>query len=111
MTRARRPARSPARRKKNPSQSGRINITAHLAGVPAQWGTLKTVGGLRVVEVAPTLYLTPDLEVEAARFSRAEGAHFTGWVVRYDRRGEYSDPIPTKAEALRLMVEWPRGRR
>lgn len=109
--------RNPARKRKaakrrNPSpKSSRVNIAAHLPGVPPLWGTMKTVGGLLVVEVSPTLYLTPDLEVETSKFSRAQGDEFTGWVVRCDRHSENSDPIPTKAEALRAMVNWPRGRR
>lgn len=99
-------------KRRNPApKSARVNIAAHLSGVPPLWGTLKTIGGLRVVEVSPSLYLTPDLEVEASKFSRAQGDEFTGWVVRYDRHSEHSDPIPTKAEALRAMVNWPRGRR
>ena len=107
------PSRSrKAMKRRNPApKSARVNIAAHLPGVPPLWGTMKTVGGLRVVEVSPTLYLTPDLEVEAAKFSRAQGDEFTGWVVRCDRYSENSDPIPTKAEALRAMVNWPRGRR
>jgi hypothetical protein len=40
----------------------------------------------------------------ATRFTRREGADFTGWVVRNAHSSsDYSDPIARKADALRLL--------
>lgn len=109
----RRPARKAPVRRRNPAKAARVNIAEALGanrGAPPLWGTFKTVGGLRVVEVSPDVYLTPDLEVEAMRSYLSRGDYFSGWTVRCLRDGSYSDPIPTKAEALRVMTDWPRPR-
>jgi hypothetical protein len=111
MKRPVRSTRCPTRKRvANPAKNDRVNLAAHLPGVPPLWGTLKTIGGLRVVEVSPDVYLTPDLEVEATRSYLSRGDYFSGWIVRCERDRSYSDSIPTKAEALQVMVDWPRPR-
>ena len=44
--------------------------------------------------------------ISAAKYTKSQGAGFTGWVVRDERdRLCYSDPIPTKREAIKAMRE------
>lgn len=50
-----------------------------------------------------------DEEVEAVRYYKTEGATFSGWVIRSRVDSySYSDPIPTKAEAIRYLLQWDR---
>lgn len=72
------------------------------------YGVPKRVFGVDVYEISPDIYyLQEDPNVDATRFYRKEGADFSGWVVA---RGQsvYSDPIPTKKEAIQLMPELAR---
>lgn len=41
--------------------------------------------------------------VTAVRYTRAEGATFSGWVVRNERDGTHSDPIRLRADAVRQL--------
>lgn len=48
-----------------------------------------------------------DGQVEAVRYYKTDGANFSGWIVRSNRDiYSYSDPIPTKAEAIKAMLTW-----
>jgi hypothetical protein len=50
-----------------------------------------------------------DDAVEAVRFYKTEGAGFTGWIVRSTTDPcDYSDPIPTKGEAIAMLLRWGR---
>lgn len=102
---------SPTAQRNPAPKAERINIAAHIKGAPPLWGTAKTINGLRVIEVTSELYVTPDLEVEAMRNYQSRGDGSSGWIVSNQRTRDYSDPISTKAEALRAMVDWPRGRK
>jgi hypothetical protein len=44
-----------------------------------------------------------DEVANCTRFSRAQGASFSGWVVR-DRRGDCTDPIDNKHDAMRNLA-------
>jgi hypothetical protein len=74
----------------------------------AVWGNLKTLHGVRVIEVHPGFYVRPDLNVTAVRYFKNQGtAGFSGWVVSSDKsQNSYSDPIPNKQEALLVLNEW-----
>lgn len=70
------------------------------------WGTLKTLHGVPVIEIRSDWYkLQEDPEVEAQRHYRKDGYDDSGWVVS---RGysTFSDPIPTKKEAIQTMTEF-----
>jgi hypothetical protein len=71
-------------------------------------GLLRTVAGVRVVEVHKDWYFSPDLRVSANRQYKSEGAAENGWIVMDELHPHlgHSDHISTKPEALRLMVEW-----
>jgi len=55
---------------------------------------------------APGHIVRGDLPVEAVRFYRREGTAFSGWIVREIFGRRYSDPLPTKAEALAALLAW-----
>ena len=56
----------------------------------------------RLVRVSPTFYTMGNYT--ATKFTKAEGAGFTGWIVAHvSDRYDVSDPIPTKHEALKLL--------
>jgi hypothetical protein len=45
-----------------------------------------------------------DVIATATRFHRTHGEGFTGWVVRQNRYN-YTDPISTKSDAKKLLIE------
>jgi hypothetical protein len=50
-----------------------------------------------------------DGQAEARRFYKSEGAAFSGWIVSSTSDSySYSDPIPTKAEAIEALLRWDR---
>jgi hypothetical protein len=58
-------------------------------------------------QVRPGLLLRDDGQVEAVRFYLADGAAFSGWIVRSTTdQYSYSDPIPTKPEAIDALLGW-----
>ena len=79
-----------------------------MAGVALPTGTLKTMFGVRVVEVHSESYVSEDLQFEANRYvASRDGTGFSGWIVsRRASTNETSDPIATKREALTLLARW-----
>ena len=77
-------------------------------GVPPATGTLKTLYGVRVIEVSNESYVSEDLRFEASRVvASRDGTGFTGWVVREAMgNGNYSDSIATKREAIIELARW-----
>jgi hypothetical protein len=48
-----------------------------------------------------------DDKAEAVRYYLSEGSSFSGWIVRsVHNRYSYSDPIPTRAEAVAELLAW-----
>lgn len=48
-----------------------------------------------------------DEQAEAVRYYKADGARFSGWIVRSTTdQYSYSDPVPTKPEAIELLLAW-----
>lgn len=78
-----------------------------MAGVAPVTGTLRTLHGVRVVEINPESYVSECLRFEAVRYvASRDGTGFSGWIVRSrTSNGNYSDPIATKREALTELAE------
>jgi hypothetical protein len=78
-----------------------------MAGVAPVTGTLRTLHGVRVVEVSSENYVSECLRFEAVRYvASRDGTGFTGWIVRScTSSGDYSDPISTKRDALAALAE------
>lgn len=57
-------------------------------------------------EVTARYLVRDDGLAEATKFTRADGANFTGWVVRATRDRSYSDVIATKREAIQQLMLW-----
>jgi hypothetical protein len=55
----------------------------------------------------PGKLIRDDGIVEALRYYQSEGAGFSGWIVRSTTdQYSYSDPIPTKPEAIEILLDW-----
>lgn len=112
-----------------------VNLDGHREGDEIQPGTIVTViahyGPFRRIEdehgnrmsvgrhslvpvrskgyaqPAPGTLIRDDGKVQAKRFTKRDGANFSGWVVsEYMDRHAYSDPIPTKSEAIDVLLGW-----
>jgi hypothetical protein len=78
-----------------------------MAGVAPATGTLRTLHGVRVVEINSESYVSECLHFEAVRYvASRDGTGFSGWIVRSrTSNSNYSDPIATKREALTELAE------
>ena len=44
---------------------------------------------------------------EAHRHMKSRGSHFSGWIVSHKHNnGDYSDPLPTREHAKKVMRQW-----
>ena len=69
------------------------------------YGTLKTLHGVRVVEVHPGYYLSADLKWEACRAESGREWNVYSSDRRIDRRIDAASYITTRRDAIAAMVE------
>lgn len=86
----------------------RICITPDAPDGYKVFGTLKTVFGVKVVEVHSRFYHSPDLRLQVRQLAdeHCNTPSRGRWIIEDEQDRSVSDPIPTKREAFEALVEW-----
>lgn len=59
---------------------------------------------MRVIKVGPGQLELEGTMISAVRFYKANGATFSGWIIKDDRDGTFSDPVETEVETRHFML-------